>query len=149
MRTLTEFQNEVLTPLRKDRDQKMQATYDEEHAIKKHYAEVKNQLFEERAAFERQQAEEHKAFLREQGIKLKSFLCKQKEASGKAYDTWHEGCCKVKIQRRSIQEGYQDQFGLAVSEYNKERIAAGTPPIDYDDAREKNRGRNRGKDAGK
>ena len=131
MKTLTEFQNEVLTPIRKERDEKMAITYAKEHTIKKAYMDVRNQLTLDRVEFERQQARERDAFVKEQERKLREFFCKQKIERDAAYDTWHRGCCEVKIARRSIHEQYQDKFGLALSEYNKERVAAGTPPLIY------------------
>ena len=129
MRTLIEFQNEVLTPLREERDKKMAATYAKEHDVKKTYMDIKNQYSLEQIAFERQQKKELDDFTAEQERKFREFCIKAKAAKGKAYDAWYQGCCEVKIQRRSIHETYQNQFALAISEYNKERVAAGTPPL--------------------
>ena len=39
---------------------------------------------------------------------------------------------RIKQERRTINETYQDKIGLAFARYNKERMAAGEAPVFYD-----------------
>ena len=51
MRTLQEFQSDVLSPLRKERDEKMMATYDHMSSLKSQYQREGNERQEEKIAF--------------------------------------------------------------------------------------------------
>lgn len=39
---------------------------------------------------------------------------------------------RIKQERRTINETYQDKIGLAFARYNKERMAAGEAPVFWD-----------------
>ena len=69
MRTLQEFQSDVLTPLRKERDEKMMATYEHISSLKSQYQREVNERQEEKIAFMKEQKEALKAFLKQQDRK--------------------------------------------------------------------------------
>ena len=62
MRTLQEFQSDVLSPLRKERDEKMMATYDRMSSLKSQYQREGSERQEDKIAFMKEQKEALKAF---------------------------------------------------------------------------------------
>lgn len=136
MRTVTEFQKDVLAPLRKERDEKMMATYDRENAIKEAYARERSILVEEKIAFLKKQKDDLEAFKKQQNFDLGTFCNEARTRKSNAFDIYHKGIYTVKQDRRTINETYQDRLGEAFARYNKERTAAGEYPVDYGEARE-------------
>lgn len=136
MRTVTEFQKDVLAPLRKERDEKMSATYDRESTIRKAYMNEREAMAQEKIAFLKKQKEEMKAFNKQQAFDLDTFNTGLRIRKDTAFDIFHKGIYTVKQERRTINETYQDKLGEAFARYNKERMAAGDPPVDYGEARD-------------
>ena len=132
MRTLQEFQSDVLTPLRKERDEKMMATYDHISSLKSQYQREGNERQEEKIAFMKEQKEALKAFLKQQAFDLGAFNAKLAIRKTNSFNIFSNGMARIKQERRAINETYQDKIGLAFSRYNKERMAAGEAPVFYD-----------------
>lgn len=129
MRTLIQFQQEVLAPIRKARNEKIADTYDKEREAKKLYSETRAGLTEDRIFFERKQKRELDTFIKEQQRELSAFNSKQQVMRGASYDLYHHTISKIKQARRDANELYNDQLGLAFAEYNKQRVASGNQPL--------------------
>lgn len=132
MRTLQEFQSDVLTPLRKERDEKMMATYDHISSLKSQYQREGNERQEEKIAFMKEQKEALKAFQKQQAFDLGIFNAKLATRKTNSFNLFSNGMARIKQERRTINETYQDKIGLAFARYNKERMAAGEAPVFYD-----------------
>lgn len=135
MRTLQEFQSDVLSPLRKERDEKMMATYDRESSLKAQYQRESRERQEDKIAFMKDQKAALKAFLKQQAFDLGTFNAKLATRKTNSFNIFHSGLAHVKQDRRTINETYQDKIGVAFARYNKERMAAGEVPVTYDGIR--------------
>ena len=113
MRTLQEFQSDVLTPLRKERDEKMMATYDHISSLKSQYQREGNERQEEKIAFMKEQKEALKAFLKQQAFDLGVFNAKLAIRKTNSFNIFSNGMARIKQERRIINETYQDKIGLA------------------------------------
>lgn len=120
MRTLEQFQKEVLAQLRKERDDKFAATYDNEAKVTAEAENARNQLDNEKRDFLHKQAEERHAFEEEQAAKRQQI-----------HLAYYSGRALIKRLRRAINEEYADQFGRVFQQYNQERMKAGELPIVY------------------
>lgn len=120
MRTLEQFQTEVLAQLRKERDEKFAATYDNEAKVEAEAENARNQLANEKRDFLHKQAVERHAFEEEQAAKRQQI-----------HIAYYSGRASIKHLRRAINEEYADQFGRVFQQYNQERMEAGESPIIY------------------
>ncbi len=118
MRTLLEFQNEVLAPLRKERDEKMTANYQKMSEAESAAAKARKQCDEDRREFLKKQSAERQAFENQLEARRTEIYLELSRAMG-----------QVKIERRNINEDYNNKLCLACSEYNKDRVAAGEAPL--------------------
>lgn len=137
MRTLEEFQKEVLAPLREERDKKL------ENALKiktdggQAFAKRKKELLDKEVEFKERQKSSLKEFLGKQTLEKKSFFVQQDAARAEAHDQYQKATQDYKISKRRANEEFMDKIAIAYSEYNKERVAAGEQPVYYDNRREK------------
>lgn len=132
MRTAEQFQQDVLAPIRKERDEKMMATYDRENSLKANYQRETNEIREDKIAFCKRQKEELKAFQKQQVFDMGIFNNGLGTRKTNAFNIYHKGMYQVKQDRRTIQETFQDKIGAAYARYNKERMEAGEAPVVYD-----------------
>ena len=135
MRTLQEFQSDVLSPLRKERDEKMMATYDRMSSLKSQYQREGSERQEDKIAFLKDQKEALKAFLKQQAFDLGVFNAGLATRKTNSFNIFSNGMARIKQERRTINETYQDKIGLAFARYNKERMAAGEAPVAYSEMR--------------
>lgn len=132
MRTVEQFQQDVLAPLRKERDEKMMATYDRENSLKANYQREHNSISEDKIAFMKVQKEELKAFQKQQAFDLGTFNVGLGTRKTNAYNIFKKGIAQVKQDRRTINENFQDKIGVAFARYNEERIKVGEAPVVYE-----------------
>ena len=134
MRTLKQFQDEVLRPLREERDRKFMENYKKESEAKTNYFNVKANVEEEK----RELVARHQAEL----LSVKARLAQERHSAelewqkrkAQAYDACCTICAEVKAARRIANETYNDGLSRACSEYNRERIAEGAPALKFDEA---------------
>lgn len=132
MRTLQEFQSDVLSPLRKERDEKMMATYDRMSSLKSQYQRKGSERQEDKIAFMKEQKEALKAFQKQQAFDLGVFNAGLATRKTNSFNIFSNGMARIKQERRTINETYQDKISLAFARYNKERMAAGEAPVAYE-----------------
>lgn len=137
MRTLEEFQKEVLAPLRKERDKKL------ENALKiktdggEAFAKRKKELLNKEVEFKERQKSSLKEFSARQTLEKKSFFVQQDTDRAKAHVQYQKAIQDYKIAKRRANEEFMDKLAMSYAEYNKERVAAGEQPVYYDNRREK------------
>lgn len=131
MRTLEEFQKEVLAPLRKERDDKQK----EAHIIKNAAGTVssaqKKDLLEKEKEFADKQKAALKDFMRQQAVERKKFKIEQAAVRAKIHATYQFAVQEEKMARRRANEEFMDKISVAFHEYNMDRVAAGEQPISY------------------
>nr|DAM65140.1 MAG TPA: hypothetical protein [Caudoviricetes sp.] len=87
---------------------------------------------EDKIAFLKDQKEALKAFLKQQAFDLGVFNAGLATRKNNSFNIFSNGMARIKQERRTINETYQDKIGLAFARYNKERMAAGEAPVFYD-----------------
>lgn len=121
MRTLKQFQDEVLAPLRKEREDKIgKKTNEQNQQLVKLHRELdilRNELFE---------------FKSKQSASLAAFMNKQTERRTEIHEQIFALLDQIKHHRVLINEEHQNKLGLAFAEYNRERREAGLLPIGFD-----------------
>ena len=127
MRTLEEFQKEVLAPLRKERDKKHEVALKIKTDGGEAFAKRKKEL----------QKSSLKEFLGKQTLGKKSFFVQQDADRSEAHAKYQKAIQDYKIAKRRANEEFMDKLAIAYAEYNKERVAAGEQPVYYDNRREK------------
>lgn len=136
MRTLEQFQKEVLAPLRKERDDKQEAAREIRSKAAADYMQAKKEITEKEQSFAKVQEEALQIFTRQQLIDRKAYhlllTAERIDACAKYDKAKHD----EKIAKRRANEEYMDKVGIAFAEYNKERVAAGEQPVYYDNRRE-------------
>lgn len=136
MRTLEQFQKEVLAPLRKERDDKQEAAREIRSKAAADYMQAKKEITEKEHSFAKVQEEALQIFTRQQLIDRKAYhlllTAERTDACAKYDKAKHD----EKIAKRRANEEYMDKVGIAFAEYNKERVAAGEQPVYYDNRRE-------------
>lgn len=137
MRTLEEFQKEVLAPLRKERDKKHEVALKIKTDGGQAFAKRKKELLDKEVEFKERQKSSLKEFLGKQTLEKKSFFVQQDAARAEAHDQYQKATQDYKISKRRANEEFMDKIAIAYSEYNKERVAAGEQPVYYDNRREK------------
>lgn len=137
MRTLEEFQKEVLAPLRKERDKKHEVALKIKTDGGEAFAKRKKELLDKEVEFKERQKSSLKEFLGKQSLQKKSFFVQQDADRAEAHAKYQKASHDYKIAKRRANEEYMDKLAIAFAEYNKERVAAGEQPIYYDKHREK------------
>lgn len=137
MRTLEEFQKEVLAPLRKERDEKHEVALKIKTDGGEAFAECKKELLDKEVEFKERQKSSLKEFLGKQTLEKKSFFIQQKADRAEAHAKYQKACHDYKVAKRRANEEFMDKLAIAYAEYNKERVAAGEQPVYYANRREK------------
>lgn len=134
MRTLKQFQDDVLRPLREERDRKFMETYKKESEAKTNYFNVKAHMEEGKMELKARHTAELLAVKARQTQERKFAELAWQKLKAQAYDACHATCAEVKAARRTANETYNDGLSRACSEYNRERIAEGAPALKFDEA---------------
>lgn len=137
MRTLEEFQKEVLAPLRKERDEKYEVALKIKTDGGEAFAKRKKELLDKEVEFKQRQKSSLKEFLGKQTLEKKSFFVQQDADRAEAHAQYQKATQDYKIAKRRANEEFMDKLAIAYAEYNKERVAAGEQPVYYDNRREK------------
>ena len=136
MRTLEEFQKEVLAPLRKERDDKQDAAREARSNAAAEYMLAKKKIQEKEHAFKELQEQVLEAFIHQQLIDRKAYklllTAERTDACAKYDKAKHD----EKIAKRRANEEYMDKVGVAFARYNNDRVTAGEQPIYYEKSRE-------------
>ena len=137
MRTLEEFQKEVLAPLREERDKKQAEALEIKTKAGAEFMKRKKELLNKEVEFKEHQKSCLKEFLSKQTLEKKSFFVQQDADRAEAHAKYHKATQDYKIAKRRANEEFMDKVAIAYAEYNKERVAAGEQPVYYDNRREK------------
>lgn len=136
MKTLEEFQKEVLAPLRKERDDKQDAAREACSNAAAEYMQAKKKIEENELAFKELQEQVLEAFIHQQLIDRKAYklllTAERTDACAKYDKAKHD----EKIAKRRANEEYMDKVGVAFARYNNDRVTAGEQPIYYEKSRE-------------
>lgn len=136
MRTLEEFQKEVLVPLREERNKKQEEAALAKMKASKELSKRKQEIQEKEHEFKVAQEEAEKEFKNKQTLERRAFkvLIIAERADAHAHSQKAQFDCKSANRRAN--EEYMDKLGIAFAEYNKERVTAGELPISYNKAGE-------------
>lgn len=137
MRTLEEFQKEVLAPLRKERDEKQAAALEIKTKAGEKFMKRKKDIMDKESEFKAHQKSCLKEFLGKQTLAKKYFFVLMDAERTDAHAQYQKASHDSKVANRRANEEYMDKLGIAFAEYNKERVAAGEQPVYYDNRREK------------
>ena len=137
MRTLEEFQKEVLAPLREERDKKYEVALEIKAKAGAEFMNRKKELLNKEVDFKERQKSSLKEFLGKQTLEKKSFFVQQRAERADAHAQYQKATQDYKIAKRRANEEFMDKVAIAYAEYNKERVAAGEQPVYYDNRREK------------
>lgn len=137
MRTLEEFQKEVLAPLREERDKKHEVALKIKTDGGEAFAKRKKELLDKEVDFKQRQKSSLKEFIGKQTLEKKSFFVQQDADRAEAHAQYQKATQDYKIAKRRANEEFMDKLSIAYAEYNKERVAAGEQPVYYDNRREK------------
>lgn len=136
MRTLEEFQKQVLAPSRKERDDKQDAAREACSNAAAEYMQAKKKIEEKGHAFKKLQEQVLEAFIHQQLIDRKAYklllTAERTDACAKYDKAKHD----EKIAKRRANEEYMDKVGVAFARYNNDRVTAGEQPIYYEKSRE-------------
>lgn len=121
MRTLREFQDEVLAPLRKEREDNIEReTKEQSEQLAKLNCEL-DSLRDDLLEFKSKQVASLAAFRNKQ-------TARRAEINEKIFALRYQ----IKHHRVLINEEHQNKLGLAFAEFNRERREAGLLPIGFD-----------------
>ena len=137
MRTLEEFQKEVLAPLRKERDEKQASALEIKTKAGAEFMKRKKDIMDKESEFKAHQKSCLKEFLGKQTLEKKSFFVQQRAERADAHAQYQKATQDYKIAKRRANEEFMDKVAIAYAEYNKERVASGEQPVYYDNRREK------------
>ena len=137
MRTLEEFQKEVLAPLREERDKKYEVALEIKAKAGAEFMNSKKELLNKEVEFKERQKSSLKEFLGKQTLEKKAFFVLQDAERADAHAQYQKATQDYKIAKRRANEEFMDKLAIAYAEYNKERVAAGEQPVYYDNRREK------------
>ena len=137
MRTLEEFQKEVLVPLREERDKKHEVALKIKTKAGAEFMKRKKDIMEKESEFKAHQKSCLKEFLSKQTLEKKAFFVLQDAERADAHAQYQKATQDYKIAKRRANEEFMDKLAIAYAEYNKERVAAGEQPVYYDNRREK------------
>ena len=120
MRTLEEFQKQVLAPLRKERDDKQDAAREARSNAAAEYMLAKKKIQEKEHAFKELQEQVLKAFIHQQLIDRKAYklllTAERTDACAKYNKAKHD----EKIAKRRANEEYMDKVGVVFARYNND-----------------------------
>ena len=136
MRTLEEFQKEVLVPLREERDKKHEVALKIKTKAGAEFMKRKKELLNKEVEFKEYQKSCLKEFLSKQTLEKKAFFVLQDAERADAHAQYQKATQDYKIAKRRANEELMDKVAIAYAEYNKERVAAGEQPVYYDNRRE-------------
>lgn len=136
MRTLEQFQKEVLAPLRKERNEKQEAALEIKTKAGAEFMKRKKDIMEKEKEFKEHQKACLKEFLSKQTLEKKSFFVLMDAERTDAHAQYQKAAHNSKVANRRANEEYMDKVGIAFTEYNKERASAGEQPIYYEKSRE-------------
>ena len=136
MRTLEEFQKEVLAPLRKERNEKQEAALEIKTKAGAEFMKRQKDIMEKEKEFKAHQKACLKEFLSKQTLEKKSFFVLMDAERTDAHAQYQKAAHNSKVANRRANEEYMDKVGIAFTEYNKERASAGEQPIYYEKSRE-------------
>ena len=121
MRTLKQFQDEVLAPLRKEREDKIEKKTNEQSQqlakLNRELDSLRDELLE---------------FKLKQAASLAAFINKQTARRTEINEQFFALRYQIKHNRVLINEEHQNKLGLAFAEYNRERREVGLLPIGFD-----------------
>lgn len=106
MRTLEEFQKEVLAPLRKERDKKHEVALKIKTDGGEAFAKRKKELLDKEVEFKERQKSSLKEFLGKQNLGKKSFFVQQDADRSEAYAKYQKATHDYKIAKRRANEEY-------------------------------------------
>jgi len=129
MRTLEEFQKQVLAPLRKERDDKHAAALKIKTDGGAVFAKRKKELLEKEGEFKNHQKSCLKEFLGKQMMEKKAFFILQDAERADAHAQYLKANQDYKAAKRRANEEYMDKLAVVFAEYNKDRVAAGEQPV--------------------
>ena len=132
MRTLEEFQKEVLAPLREERDKKQAEALEIKTKAGAEFMKRKKELLNKEVEFKEHQKSCLKEFLSKQTLEKKSFFVLMDSERTDAHAQYQKASHDSKVAKRRANEEYMDKLGIAFAEYNKERVANGDCPVFYD-----------------
>lgn len=136
MRTLEQFQKEVLAPLRKEREDKQNEAALARVKASEELSKRKQEIWHKEHEFKVAQEQALKEFVNSQTLERKAFkmllIAERADASAQCQKA-HYDC---KTANRRANEEYMDKVGIAFAQYNKERVAAGEQPVYYEKSRE-------------
>lgn len=121
MRTLKQFQDEVLAPLRKEREDNFERKTKEQS---EHLAKLNRELDVLR--------DDLLEFKSKQAVSLAAFRNKQTARRAEINEKIFALRYQIKHHRVLINEEHRNKLGLAFAEYNRERREAGLLPIAFD-----------------
>lgn len=136
MRTLEQFQKEVLAPLRKERNDKQEAALEIKTKAGAEFMKRKKDIMEKEVEFKAHQKACLKEFLSKQTLEKKSFFVLMDAERTDAHAQYQKAAHDSKVANRRANEEYMDKVGIAFAEYNKDRVSAGEQPIYYEKSRE-------------
>ena len=136
MRTLEEFQKEVLAPLRKEREDKQEAALEIKTKAGAEFMKRKKDIMEKEVEFKAHQKACLKEFLSKQTLEKKSFFVLMDAERTDAHAQYQKAAHDSKVANRRANEEYMDKVGIAFAQYNKERVSAGEQPVYYEKSRE-------------
>lgn len=135
MRTLEEFQKEVLAPLREERDKKQEEALKIKTKAGEKFMKRKKDIMEKESEFKAHQKSFLKEFLGKQTLEKKYFFVLMDAERTDAHAQYQKASHDSKVANRRANEEYMDKLGLAFAEYNKERVTNGDCPVFYDNRR--------------
>ena len=136
MRTLEEFQKEVLAPLREERNKKLAAALEIKTKAGAEFMKRKKDIMEKEVEFKAKQKSCLKEFLSKQTLEKKSFFVSMDAERTDAHSQYQKAQYDSNVAKRRANEEYMDKVGIAFAGYNKERVTNGEQPVYYDKGRE-------------
>ena len=136
MRTLEEFQKEVLAPLRKERADKQNAAAQARVKASEELSKRKQEILMKEHEFKVAQEQAMKEFANKQTLERKAFKMLLIAERADAHAQYQKALFDCKTANRRANEEYMDKIGIAFAQYNKERVSAGEQPVYYEKSRE-------------
>lgn len=136
MRTLEQFQKEVLAPLRKERNDKQKTALEIKTKAGAEFMKHKKDIMEKEVEFKAHQKACLKEFLSKQTLEKKSFFVLMDAERTDAHTQYQKAAHESKVANRRANEEYMDKVGIAFAQYNEERVSSGEQPVYYEKSRE-------------
>lgn len=136
MRTLEEFQKQVLAPLRKEREDKQNDAALARVKASEELSKRKQEIQHKEHEFKVAQEQALKEFANKQTLERKAFKMLLIAERADAHAQYQKAHYDSKAANRRANEEYMDKVGIVFAEYNKERVANGEQPVYYEKSRE-------------